>query len=110
MRDARYIRPLLTLFVLTHLLLDMAIPLGPGAFGMGSEGSVAGVRDGSAGRHTIKPPLRDRLPRQAIVVHRPTVQPPAEPSSPVQAAVRRVGLRRRKVAAEPSPHRPTEDH
>ena len=63
-------RPFFTLFVVIHLLIDLAMPSLPGAFRFNPDESAVGVRVEPIHAQNLKPALRVDLHREAFELPR----------------------------------------
>jgi hypothetical protein len=90
--------------------MDTAMPLAPGAFGMGAEDSVAGLRCHSERGRSLERPPQPKRPQASFEVVRLKFQPPAPRNRDVMGIAEIGAPQRRDTSVDRSSQGPIEDH
>jgi hypothetical protein len=101
---------LFILFVLVHLLIDLAAPSLPGAFRFNPDESVVGVKVQTVQPHDFKPPLQANPGREFLDLPRLAMKSPVEPQRWASAPDLIALLPRRDPSSDRSLQGSSEDH
>jgi hypothetical protein len=103
-------KPLLVLFVVVHLLVDLAMPSLPGAFRFNFDESVAAVRAPAPPLEELARGVQVDFLRESSDAPRLEIKAPVQPQRRVYASGLMVLLPRRDPSSDRASQRLAEDH